>query len=426
MPAEKGSFTLKNKGILWPLLAAVGALLIALAAFYWDALVMVAAPQIPLRQALGTAMTALEERYQESPVPILLRGYDHNGLNAAQVELSADGAVQGRLDVQADLEGNQIFLRGTLPEARQLGSLSLYLGREYAALTSDTLLQGGYYGITYRSFREDLLEIPLASFLVSEKRLSQWEDSVRALQEKMDWSLNLPQIPDISVDDLKTATLALWALRGRVTVEQLNVNGQLRSCWRVAYGLKGETAAFLWEKAMKTPMPQDGQIRFAFYLCEQSLVRLELEAGAEVPQMALALDLGLDAREDDLPVVLLQDGSTWNISLTSRQGRNTLLADGTAYCWDWNQATGALTLLLPGQEPLPMKLFPTDEGFRVESDHLWRLLRENSKKDYRCTLTITKGADVVSPSFKNLNQWSFDDLMLVLNGVWSLIWPQNK
>ncbi|MDO5399854.1 MAG: hypothetical protein Q4F17_02595 [Eubacteriales bacterium] len=403
----------------------LGAVLVILGAsvyFYWDALVMYAAPQVPLKAALGTVFDALEQRYQDSPVPVLFRGYQADGLNSVQVELSQDGAVKGRLEAQVDLEGNRLSFRGTLPEAQRLGSVSMYLDRERVALTSDTLLQGGYYGITYDTFRQDLGEIPLVSLLAPEALISQWEDSLKDIQQKMDWSVELPQLPEISMDDLKTATLALWALRGRTSVQNLRVDGQQRPCWKVAYALDGEPARLLWEKALNTPMPQDGQIRFAFYLWENALVRLELEAGET---LACALDLGPDAREDDLNLTVRTDGLTRSLGLQTRQGRDTLLLDGTAYSWDWNRTAGDLTLLLPGKEPLPMTLTAAPEGFCLQSDYLWRRLRENPVQDYTCTLTVTKGTQFRTPEYKNLNAWSLDDLLTFLNGAWTLLLPQE-
>lgn len=64
-----------------------------------------------------------------------------------------------------------------------------------------------------------------------------------------------------------------------------------------------------------------------------------------------------------------------------------------------------------------MKLTPAPDGFRIQSS-LW--------KNYDSTLTVTKGTPIQPPDCKNLDQWSLDDLLIFLNGVWSLIQPKIR
>lgn len=81
-----------DKKKYWVLLPAV--LLIIAAAMYVfrDALIMILVPQIPLSKAIQSAAVSLEERYQSSPLPILLRGYDESGLNTIEADLTENGA----------------------------------------------------------------------------------------------------------------------------------------------------------------------------------------------------------------------------------------------------------------------------------------------------------------------------------------------
>lgn len=415
---------MEKKQVKWWLLAAALVILVASAAVYWDALVMAVAPQIPLRRALSAAITSLEERYQDSPIPILLRGYDSDGLNAARVELTDkhDGEAKGILEVQAALEENQIFIRGTLPEAAELGSLSVYLDRDRLALTSDALLRGGYYGIAYDTFRQDLQSIPLVRLLVSEKLITQWEDSLRSIQKQMDWDLSLPELPEIPVDGIKSATAALWVLRGHVSVENLEIGGQMQPCWRVGYRLREKTAGLIWEKLMNEPLPEGGRVQFAFYLYQNSLVRVELNVEAGPKKMDGVLTLGPDVKRDDFILDASINGVSQRFSLTTRQGRESLQLNGQGISYSWNPASGDFTLFLA--EPLPMKLTPAADGFQIQSDRLWSLLRKTPVLDYDCIVTIQKGTRFQTPEFKNLDQWSLDDLLIFLNGVWTLLQPK--
>lgn len=410
-----------------PILAVLAVILVASAAIYWDAIVMYIAPQIPLKEALDAVFTGLHQRWQESPVPILLRGYDADGLNTSQLELTdpATGAVQGRLEVQSDLEGNQIAFQGTLPNAEKLGSASVYMNREFAALTSDALLQGGYYGITYDSFSQDIRSFPLVSLLAPEKLLNQWQEQMDDMQEQMCWELSLPELPEITLEELKTVSLGLWVLRGRVSTQTLDAGGEALTCWLVTYDLTGELAGFLWKAAANAPMPEDGRIRLSFCLYQKSLIRVELEAAAGEQKMAVHLELGPDAYQDDLSLTVAKENTSHTMALNTQQGRDNITVDGTTYAYQWDRPTGGLLLLLPDKDPLALKLTAAGDGFRVESDQLWRFVRKNALTNYGCTLTVTKGAEIQPPEYKNLDQWSMEDLMIFLNSVWTLIAPQN-
>lgn len=415
---------MKQKHLIWQLLAAVLLILAVSVAVCWDALVMYAAPQVPLRRALERAITSLENRYQESPLPILVEGYDSDGLNTARMELKGkdDGLTKGVLDVQTDLEENRIFFRGTLPEAAKLGSLSVYLDRDCMALTSETLLQGGYYGITYDTFRQDLQSIPLVRFLVSEKLISQWEDSLGDLRNELDWDLSLPELPKIPVEGIKSATVALWALRGHASVQPLDIDGQMQPCWKVDYRLREKTAGLIWEKLMNAPMPEGGRIQFAFYLFQDSLVRVELNIEAGPKKIEGILALGPDVRHDDIRLDARINGVSQHFSLTTQQGRESVQLNGQGISYSWNPASGDFTLFL--SEPLPMKLTPAEDGFQIQSGRLWSLIRKNPVSDYDCIVTIKKETRFQPPEFKNLDQWSLDDLLIFLNGVWTLIQPK--
>lgn len=145
-----------KKSTLWGILAAVIAVWVVSAAVYWDVLVMYLAPQIAIESAFQTVCDDLEARYQESPLPIFLQGYDENGLQTVRLELLTSDGSKSRLKVQADLKHNQIDMEGALPEKPSLGEVCLYLNKDYAAMTSSTLLAGGFYGITYDTFAQDL------------------------------------------------------------------------------------------------------------------------------------------------------------------------------------------------------------------------------------------------------------------------------
>lgn len=407
-----------KKKQFWVLLPALLLILTAAIAVFQDTLVMYFFPQIPIGEALERTLAGLEEHIQDSPLPILLRGYEENGCNTIYAELSTEGSQIGSLQIETDLEGNQLQLRGAFPEGSKLPNLDLYMNQDFVALTSQSLLQGGYYGITYETFPQDLRSIPLVSLLVSEELKEEWEASVQDLQRMMNQSISLPAIPDISISQLKTALLGLWVLRPDVSTVTKKISGQPVPCYQVTYRVEGETAKFLWEKALQLRYTGNEEIRLTFYLHQKSLVQLELNAraGDQHADCLLAMEqdtlsLRIDKTEGTLSGTISQEGE-WSNS--------TLRLNDAVYSYQWNSQTGDMVLNLPQKEPIALNLTEAENGFRVQSRELEDLTKNGLFADCDWDVTVTKGSDIVKPPYKNLDSWSMEDLLIFLNGIWSV------
>lgn len=414
-----------KKKTLWLVLAAAAAVWFAFLLAFWDTLIMYIAPQAVLGDALLDTCAELEEYYSETPLPILLEGYNPEGQQTLHLELSApDGVARGDVQIQVDLKTNQILLDGKLPNMPELGNVSLYLSRDSAALTSGALLGGGYYGLTYDTFAQDLRSIPLVSFLVSGKLISQWESEVNALQEKMDFHVDLPQIPEIDLTPLKSAPAALWLLPRRVCTETIEVDGQALPCYKVTYKLEGKLARQLWNIAASTPFPEGAFLQLTAFLHQKELVMLELNAQVESEQISVFLERSLGG--DALSAELTASGK--KIAMNTRKvgewRHDFFRLDGEEYAYDWNKSTGGLTLQLPNKPPVSMKLESAEHGFLIESSELDKLVKTKLLTGFLCKATVTKGTAVRSPEFKNLSQWSLEDLLIFLNGIWTVIQPQ--
>lgn len=75
---------------------------------------------------------------------------------------------------------------------------------------------------------------------------------------------------------------------------------------------------------------------------------------------------------------------------------------------------------LPGREKAALQLAETETGFQIITPDLDNLLGWGSGKVRACTMTIAKGAEITPPGYKNLSQWSLEDLLVLLSGVGSL------
>lgn len=434
-----------KKKTLWGILAAVTALWLVSVAVYWDTILMYVAPQVPIQAAFGQVCDNLEARYQESPVPILLGGYDESGFQTASLELRSTSGAEGKLKVQVDLNHNQIFAEGTLPGETGLGEICLYLNRDHAALTSETLLAGGYYGFRYDAFSQEIqaqivgLEtlmanisyyLPKAMYQEAENGLNilqtsaeKMNEMVDTLQEKMNWEISLPALPQIDMETIKSASVALWALRGKVSAAEAEVNGKNLPCYKVVYTVEGETAELLWKLLSVTPFPEDAQLQVTFYLYQKSLVKVELSALAEGQRVSGALTLGEDCQKDDLSLEVSFPGGK-QISAHLRQQDLITNIQGKTYAYQWNPQTGELSLKLPERNPVALKLSKSGNGFRIETNQIDKLLKLDFFADYRCAAAITKGADIQPPEYKDMDLWSLSDLLILLNGVWNVVKPK--
>ncbi len=423
----------QSKKLLW-ILPIVLILALGIAVFLcWDVLVIYLAPQTVLRTALNNAMDGLDSRYQASPVRIIAKGYDPNGQNTTQLILKTmargDSAVCYDMNVQTDLSNHQIFAKGLVSSDGKNMDVSAYLDDCFAAITSDSLLEGNYYGITYESFGEDLRGIPLVSLLIPNAALEKWEISVSQLQEKMNKSYALPQIPDISIEQLKKITLAILPFRGETSTGEISVNGQLVTCYQLTYKVSGQQLGSAFRNILDTEYPENGQLTAVFYLYEKALVKVELNAAAQTDRVSYILSLGPNAAADDLSFGMSKtvkgESSSFSASVSTRMNGNaledTICINDTVISYVWENSTGDMRLKLPDRDVIFLNLSEAENGFRVITQDFGKLMGWSEEKTYDSVMTIHKGSEISVPPYKNLDQWSLDDLMVLLGNIGSLI-----
>ena len=93
------------------------------------------------------------------------------------------------------------------------------------------------------------------------------------------------------------------------------------------------------------------------------------------------------------------------------------------YCWE--PATGKLTI--GWEQPIALNLAQNESGFTIQTedfDLLMDLLMdrkpETERKPVTCTMTLQKGAAITTPGYKNLDSWSLEDLITLVEGIGSL------
>lgn len=406
------------------LLLLIPAVLILAAALVWF---LYLSPRMALSNAADDALSKLEQRLAESPVPILAKGYDESGRNSTSLELTVSDGVQYDMQVQTDLTANQILADGTIRIDGKTLNLSAYLDKEFAAITSEDLFKGGYYGITYDTFSSDVRSFPLLSRLIPSATLSKLDSSVEKLQEYMNRTRQIPQLPEVQEED--KLILGLLVLKSDVHKEALTVDGQSLECLRFDYSATGEQAGTLLGYLMDTGGLSQGDITASFYLCDKTLVAVRCDGRAGENRAALRLDLGQDAARGDVSIAVekLENGEksafSYKIGAREADGAHTesIAFGAQSISYDWQPQTGDMVLTLPEKSPISLNLSQAQDGFQIQTKDFAALIGINSRKGFDSTMTVRKGTAITPPNYKNLDEWSLDDLLVLLGSIGGLL-----
>lgn len=427
----------------WLVLIPVLLVIAVFTGIFWDEIVIRAAPQTVLMSALKETFRTLEDRFEGEPMLLLAKNIDSEGRYTADLEMDTSCLLLGDttydMSVQIDLPSRQILAEGVIGNAGKELALSLYLDQNFLAVSSQELLQGNYYGITYETFSEDIRSIPMLSFLIPEATLQEWTDSIQGVQEQMNREYTIPELPEISESDLQKAILGVLAFPCKVTQENVTMNGADLACHKLTYSASGATVFEILGTIMDTQETSEGTVSASFYLCEKKLVRVDFDGAAGKNQVTYSLLLGTDALTDPLTLQTVQtengnrEETTVNVET---QRRAQVLCQKWSICqtekqtnlsYRWNPETGDMELLLDSmQEPVTLNLTETETGFRIVTEDFAELLNalDSEKKDREaisCTMTLQKGASIEAPAYKNLDQWSLEDLLTLLGGIGSLL-----
>ena len=427
------------------LIAAVILILSVLTAVFWDTVVLYAAPKTVLRTALTQTVEVLENRFREDPVWILLRAAEPEGNYTADVKLETNYDVLGTtsfdMKISTDLSANQIAAVGTVKTANTQLPLSVYLDPNFMSVSSDELLGGNCYGITYDTFGADIRSIPLLTFLVPEETIQGWETSVSDVKEAMLFDYAVPQLPQISEEDMQKVMLAILALPCKAAQEELHMRGTPYQCRKLTYSAGGETVAGILGQVWNGAEGENASVSVSFWLWEKTLIRTDISAAAGDHSVSMSLELGTDPAVDPLFLQIIQSRNgaeektaitvntqwveawylqSWNIQTEQ---------DVNSVSYHWNPAEGSMKLFLDEQEEeIALTLTEAETGITVATEDFAQLLDALSRdgtgtpgEDISCEATIFKGSEVVTPAYKNLDQWTLKDFMVLLNGLGSLL-----
>lgn len=398
-----------------------------------------------LTSALSHVFTQLEERFQDDPLLIMAEYYDPEGKYTAEVDAAVSqdmlGTITYRMTVDTDLKAHQFRGKGAAQTGKQDFDLSLYLDPNFMAVSSDELIAGEYYGITYDTFASDLRKIPLLDLIISDTLLNRWDDSVQEIQDQVSREYPLPQLPAFNQGELRKLLLGVAAMPCELHKTEISIGKRTLSCSELDYTINVDQVAWLLSSLTGDTYENDGTVHFSFYLYKDALVRFSLSGMTGETPFQYCFDLDLDPLNDPLTLTG-SHGDAQSLSVTVATQRSEsryaeswdihTVAEGNeqdrSFSFDWDPQSGALNFRsgkLPA--PIALNLRKTQSGVRLETEDLLSLIRlllqENgvSTAKSAAVLTISRGSAIETPTFKNLDQWSMQDFLTLLAGAGSLI-----
>lgn len=437
---------MKRKAVKWWLLAAVILLVLVVAiAIFGDALAIRVAPKLVLTAALQDLFSQLEQRFSGDPMGVVASVYNPEGTYTMEVQAHTENAIVGTVSydmtLQADGPGHRLYADGAASTSAGTLDLAMYLDETFLAVSSGELLDGTYYGITYDTFAEDIRKIPLINFLVSDSMISQWEDSLQEIQKDIGRSGSMAIPGGASYVGLEETLLEISKLPCTVEACTIQLAEGAVPGHRLGFSV-GEQQLSQWCAALTGEVTdQKGSAQVSIFLWKGDVVKLSLVYGADDTAMDVNLDFGQNPTENPLTLewTLRSNGQAEQGSVTISTIRTQGQFQGTWRVQRGDEAETSVTYILDSDtgdltltssavsEPCYLNLTKTEEGFHMETEDLSKLrqvlLQDDRSSDSKisCAMDVSKGAVVLTPEYKNLDAWSLEDFLILLEGIGSVL-----
>lgn len=433
----------KTRAWHWLLTAslAVGILLVV----FWDLLGIYVAPNTMLTQAVTKAVSRLEERFNSNPLRMVIQTLDPDGKQTADVEIKTQHHLLGEInyDFALQTDHNRVYTQGSASVSDQKLDVSLFLNGDFMAVSSAELTNNIFYGITYDTFSEDIHRIPLLKWFVSESLFSRWEGAVLRIRDQMRRSDFRSPLPQLSEKEWNMLLAALLAMPSDMERSAAFIDSKETDCHKITYRISGTQVA----EVLKQYLGYDRQqiaVTASFYLFEEALVMIDMVLKTESETIHARFTLGTDPAEDPLKIVWSTEaeGKTdhYAVCVNTRRTENTygedwLFRHGTdetaidfLVSYVWNPKTGNMALTDGDGDVISLCLTETDTGFRLQTAQFKALCSIfagsdlfDSPKEAECTMSVRKGSDFVTPTYKNPDQWTIEDLVMLLEGFGALM-----
>ena len=440
---------MKKQLCKWWLLIPVILVLIFLLFTFWDKIMLYAAPKIVLTSALSDTLSQLQERFDDSPLLILSKHIDQNGRYTAEVNAETEndllGTVQYDMTLQLDGAAHRVQASGTAISAGREIDLSLYADESFAAVSSEGLVNGKYYGITYDTFASDLRSIPLLWLVVSNDIMTQWEASVKGLRETISKECSLPQLPEISEEEVKKLLLGIAAMPCEIEECSILLEGTAANCHKLEYAFGGEQVGQVLAEMTQRQFGSEVSATISFYLHDRSVVKISALCQDGADAFQYTFDLGTSPLNGPLTLHSWEqmDGNNteYRISVETQKTEDDYAesldiqylgmekTSNFSAAYIWYPARGKISLGV-GNQNIRLKIEEIENGIQLATDDIRPLMQITDQGDYvegeksspiSCVMDVQKGSNIETPEYRNLSEWSLEDFIGLLGGVGSLL-----
>lgn len=435
----------------WWFILAAAALVIGVFCFR-DVLMVRLFPKVVLSRSITDSFQQLDQRFENSPLRLVANAMDQKGHQRVSLKLDTAtqfaGVAHYSMELQTQSSPRRIFGQGTVSTGGGTMDISVYLDGSCVAVSSEGLTDGQFYGITYDTFPQDIRSFELFSILAGEQTLNGWEESLKELQALM--GKNTQQV-ELSAKDVKTALLGTLVLKPEMEA------GEGKEAYRLSFHSRGPALAELAKPHLdKIPESLGNLIRameadeassleMVFSLTDRRLTKIQatltLAGGSWQVTGVLGdnpgtgpLTLEVISRQEDnldrveLTVETVSDQETYQERIHLKRTRNGVQEQLSAdYSWDLTSGDLVLDLVRRGKK-YPIRLNLTGEGdtltlYSQEAEVIQSALTGKEKTGPSiCTLVISPGQPVEQLSgYKNLSDWSAEDLLLLITRLGQLI-----
>lgn len=440
----------KGKHTVFICFVLVAAVVITAAFMMWEMIGVFITPKTTLLKAGKVISQQLQDRFANSPIHLLSKAIDPEGKNAITMELETQnvllGTVQYNMGVNTQLYPRRIHANGSATAKDTSLDLSLYMDRDFAAVSSDILVNGKYYGICYDSFPGDIQKIGLVGTLIGEKTIGEWKEKISSLQRIMNEDVQIPALPEVDIYQLAFGVLALKPNVKRI---DMIVNEKTEKCAEISFQSTGKEIYSALEQAQMKfdlDLSDESVVTVSFYLFKSVLIGCgvtvsegntlycfdiyfgENPATNCINVCSAAIVDGQTVSGIELSVDTVNSPDRYEEVISAVKTDNGIKGEQTIVAYNWNLSSGAGIVSIDrggNVKSSSIVLSDRSEGFCVETDDfeglLSMLFRTEDRANSYCKMVISKGTEFPVPSYVNLDSWSLQDFIILIGGFGSLL-----
>jgi len=321
----------------------------------------------------------------------------------------------------------RILANGEILQNDQNRTFSLYLDSDLLAF-SPGQSSDLYYSISFDTFRQDIGKLPVISWILQDSTIDKFHERLLSLSKIWNSTNGFLKIPEIKLDDNTNIQKLLWILPAEIDIVSLWQSEGTIPAVRALYKLRGNQIPFGLEKVFGYPNIKETDITATFYLngnclrmselivCKKGerILQISVEQNRNVLQNTLRFIVRNEVAEEEsgeIAIFLNTDGSEqWKIE----GGQNDVSIH-------WIPTSGELRMD-KRNNTLAVYYQAYENGFSIKTENIQNLIRfleiwntEGAEWNAGCKMDITKGADFQLPKLKNLNEWSLEDFVIILD-----------